>query len=136
IAVAALHRPTMAPPEVLPAVAVEVQAGHPARHQWRTLYVVPGFSSRDMTERAAAIAAVGPQPAGRSAIAVRNDEDVRTVVTDEGHEQRVEAVAGGVQHVDPLRGYFDKHQRVGSAAVNAGTTNPRQEGNGQKVAGS
>lgn len=41
-----------------------------------------------------------------------------------------------MQDVDPLPGFIDEHQRVGSAAVAAGTSNHRQEGNGQKVAGS
>src|SRR5690606_28477650 len=91
-AVARTERRAVPAPEILLAVAVEVQPRDPAGDQRRTGNVMVGLAAGDVLERAAAVAAVVPQARGRAPVAVRDDERVRATVAVEVDEQRVEAV--------------------------------------------
>src|SRR5690606_940929 len=72
VAVARAHRVALAAPEVLLAVAVEVQARDPARDQRTACDVMAGLAAGHVLEGAAAVAAVVPQARGRAPVAVRD----------------------------------------------------------------
>src|SRR3546814_5457773 len=104
------HEATRAPPEILLAVAVEIQPRDPAGRDGLAVDEVPGLVIRNVLETATAVATIVPEARSRTKIAMRQDECILATVAVEVDEYRVEAIGRVVQRVDPLRCLVDERQ--------------------------
>src|SRR3546814_11819522 len=82
------HEATRAPPEILLAVAVEIQPRDPAGHDGLAVDEVPGLVIRNVLETATAVATIVPEARSRTKIAMRQDECILATVAVEVHEYR------------------------------------------------
>src|SRR3546814_5857940 len=84
------HEATRAPPEILLAVAVEIQPRDPAGHDGLAVDEVPGLVTRNVLETATAVATIVPEARSRTKIAMRQDECILPTVAVEVAEYRVD----------------------------------------------
>src|SRR3546814_9176296 len=97
------HEATRAPPEILLAVAVEIQPGDPAGHDGVVVDEVPGLVIRNVLETATAVATIVPEARSRTRIALRQAACTLANGAVGVDDYSVEATGRVVQLVDPLR---------------------------------